>query len=61
MLTIDLKIGKAAVAFFQEEVARVQAFLQNAGIPASDALKTGALEKLDAAGWSEAAQEFFAR
>ena len=56
-----LKIGKAAVAFFQEEVGRFQEFLQNLGVPASEALKNGALEKLDEAGWGKAAEAFFAR
>ena len=57
----SLKIGKAAVAFFQEEVGRFQEFLQNAGVPASEALKNGALEKLDESGWSKATEAFFAR
>lgn len=57
----ELKIGKGAVAFFQEEIGRFQEFLQNAGIPASEALKNGALEKLDESGWGKAAETFFAR
>jgi CheY-like chemotaxis protein len=56
-----LKIGKAAVVFFQEEVGRFQEFLQNLGVPASEALKNGALEKLDETGWGKAAEAFFAR
>ena len=56
-----LKIGKAAVAFFQEEVGRFQQFLQNAGVPASEALKTGALGKLDDSGWNKATEAFFGR
>ena len=57
----DLKIGKSAVAFFQEEISRLQALLQNLGVPATEALKTGALEKLHESDWNKAAQEFFAR
>ena len=57
----SLKIGKAAVAFFQEEVGRFQEFLQSAGMPASEALRTGALGKLDDSGWSRAAEAFFTR
>lgn len=56
-----LKIGKAAVAFFQEEVGRFQALLQNAGIPAGEALRTGALGKLGDSDWNKAAQQFFAK
>ncbi len=56
----SLKIGKAAVTFFQEEIGRFQAFLQNAGVPASEALKNGALGRLDETGWNKAAKEFFA-
>ena len=57
----ELKIGKAAVADLQEEIGRFQEFLQNVGVPASEALKTGALCKLDAAGWNKAAEAFFTR
>ena len=56
----ELKIGKAAVAYFQEEIGRFQEFLQNAGVPASEALKSGALGKLDDANWNKAANAFFA-
>jgi len=59
-----LKIGKSAVAYFQEELDRFKAFLQKLGggeavDPAS--LCIGALEKLDDAQWETAAREFFAR
>jgi glycine cleavage system H protein len=56
----ELKIGKAAVAYFQEEIGRFQEFLQNVGVPASEALKSGALGKLDDADWNKAANAFFA-
>jgi hypothetical protein len=55
-----LKIGKSAIAFFHEEVERIQGFLQNVGIPASEALNTGALEKLDESGWDAVAKAHFA-
>jgi hypothetical protein len=59
-----LKIGKSAVAFFQEEIDRFKAFLQKAsGGDAADpgSLCIGALEKLDDAHWEAAVSEFFAR
>jgi glycine cleavage system H lipoate-binding protein len=59
-----LKIGKSAVAFFQEEIDRFRAFLQKlSGGEVSDpaALCIGALEKLDDARWETAVKEFFAR
>jgi glycine cleavage system H protein len=59
-----LKIGKSAVAFFQEEIDRFKAFLKkaNAGDAAdSGSLYTGALEKLDDARWEAAVNDFFAR
>jgi len=56
-----LKIGKSAVAFFQEEIDRIQAFLRKAGLQGSVGLNVGALEKLDDAGWNSAVREFFAR
>lgn len=55
-----LKIGKSAVAFFQDEIERFQVFLQKAGFPDSGALNIGAFEKLDDSGWDTAVQEFFA-
>ena len=56
-----LKIGKSAVAFFQQEIGRLQEFLQNSGIPATEALKKGALGKLGESDWNRAAQEFFTK
>ena len=56
-----LKIGKSAVAFFQEEIDRFQAFLKKAGVPGSGSLYIGAFEKLDDSGWDTAVGEFFAR
>jgi CheY-like chemotaxis protein len=56
-----LKIGKSAVAFFQEEIDRFQSFLEKAGFPGAGALKVGAFEKLDETGWNTAVKEFFAR
>lgn len=59
-----LKIGKSAVAFFQEEIDRFRAFLQKlTGGEVSDPASfcIGALEKLDDARWETAVKEFFAR
>lgn len=59
-----LKIGKSAVAFFQQEIGRFQAFSQKlSGGEVADpaALCMGALEKLDDAGWDTAVKEFFGR
>ena len=55
-----LKIGKAAVAFFQEEIDRFQAFLRKEGFPGVGDLNIGQLEKLDDSGWNHAVEEFFA-
>lgn len=55
-----LKIGKAAVVFFQDEIERFQAFLHKAGFPDSGTLNIGAFEKLDNSSWDNAVQEFFA-
>jgi len=59
-----LKIGKSAVALFQEDIDRFKAFLRKtegseAAEPAS--LSIGALEKLDDAHWETAVKEFFGR
>lgn len=59
-----LKIGKAAVAFFQEDIDRFRAFLQKAKgsaelDPAS--LCIGAFQDLDDAQWDAAARQFFGR
>jgi CheY-like chemotaxis protein len=59
-----LKIGKSAVAFFQEELERFQAMAQKAnGREASDpsSLCIGAIEKLDDARWATTVKEFFGR
>ncbi|MGK2925414.1 MAG: hypothetical protein ACSLE2_07315, partial [Lysobacterales bacterium] len=58
----NLKIGKSAVAFFQQEIDRFKDFLQKAeGGEAADpaALCIGALESLDDAGWDKAVKAFF--
>ena len=55
-----LKIGKSAVAFFQEEIDRAQAFLKKSGLDATGALNVGAFENLDESGWNNAVREFFA-
>jgi len=58
----QLKIGKSAVALFQEDIDRFQAFVQKANdSEASDpaSLCIGAMEKLDDARWETAVKEFF--
>lgn len=60
----QLKIGKSAVAFIQEDIKRFQEFTKQANIvedtdPA--ALYIGAIEKLDDNGWDTTVQKFFAR
>ena len=59
-----LKIGKSAVAFFQQEIDRFKDFLRKAeGGEAADpaALCIGAFEQLDDSQWDKAVKEFFAR
>ncbi|MBI5209786.1 MAG: response regulator [Elusimicrobia bacterium] len=60
-----LKIGKAAVTLFEEDIERVRAFLRTAAKP-SDApdgseLCVGGFERLDDAHWDLAVKEFFQR
>jgi glycine cleavage system H lipoate-binding protein len=60
----DLKIGKSAVVFFQEDIDRFQAFVQKAnGGEVSDpaSLCIGAIEKMDDARWDTTVKEFFGR
>jgi len=60
----NLKIGKSAVALFQEDIDRFQAFVQKAnGREVSDpaSLCIGAIEKLDDARWETTVKEFFGR
>ena len=59
-----LKIGKSAVAFFQEDIDRFREFVQEAeggeeGDPA--VLYIGAFEKLEEARWAQAVEAFFTR
>jgi glycine cleavage system H lipoate-binding protein len=59
-----LKIGKSAVAFFQDEIERFRAFLQKQSggeVADSATFCIGALEKLDDGHWDAAVKEFFAR
>jgi CheY-like chemotaxis protein len=58
----ELKIGKTAVALFQEDLDRFQAYVQKVnGREVSDpaSLCIGAIEKLDDARWETAVKEFF--
>ncbi len=60
----QLKIGKSAVTFFQEDLDRFKAFVQKTlGNEVSDheSLFIGVIEKLDDAGWETAMKEFFGR
>jgi CheY-like chemotaxis protein len=57
-----LKIGKSAIALFQEDIDRFQAFLQKAnGGEVSDpaSLCIGAIEQMDDARWQTSVKEFF--
>ena len=57
-----LKIGKSAVALFQEDIDRFQAYVQKAnGREISDpaSLCIGAIEKLDDTRWETTVKEFF--
>jgi CheY-like chemotaxis protein len=59
----SLKIGKSAVAFYQTEIDRFRAFLQQTGdeeFADAASLFIGAMEQLDDARWAAAAREFFA-
>lgn len=63
----SLKIGKSAVALFQEDLARITTFMHDtakagpAGDMVDEALCIGALEKLDDTQWTRAAGLFFGR
>jgi len=60
----QLKIGKSAVTFFQNEIDRFQAFVQKAvggEISDSESLSIGVIEKLDDAHWGATVKEFFGR
>jgi CheY-like chemotaxis protein len=60
----QLKIGKSAVALYQEDLDRFQAFVQKVKgqeLTDSPSLSIGAIGKLDDAHWETAVKEFFAR
>jgi len=60
----QLKIGKSAITFVQDEIDRFQAFVrEKSGLEVSDreSLFIGVFEKLDDAGWEMAVKEFFGR
>lgn len=62
-----LRIGQSAVAFFQEDIARFVAYLQETGgtdamgRPPEQALCVGAMERLSPEQWARVAGEFFER
>jgi len=58
----QLKIGRSAVTFFQEDIDRFQAFVQKAsgtGVTDPSSLCIGAIEKMDDARWNATVKEFF--
>jgi len=58
----QLKIGRSAVTFFQEDIDRFQAFVQKAsgtGVTDPSSLCIGAIEKMDDARWNAIVKEFF--
>ena len=60
----QLKLGKSAVTFFQEDLDRFQAFVQKAlgdELSDRDSLFIGVIEKLNDAQWETATKEFFGR
>ena len=60
----DLKIGRSAVAFFQEDIDRFLAFVQktNGGaVSDPESLCIGAIEKLNDTHWETTVKEFFGR
>jgi CheY-like chemotaxis protein/glycine cleavage system H lipoate-binding protein len=58
-----LRIGKSAVALFQDDIERLRSRLRGAGAEegADAALLVGALERLDDERWEALAKEFFGR
>ena len=60
-----LKIGKAAVAFYQEDLERLRALMKDLGSSegreGEDGLTLGRLESLDDTDWERIAAEFFRR
>jgi len=60
----QLKIGKSAVTFFQEDIDHFQDFVRKETgqeISGPEALSIGVIGNLDDAGWESAVKEFFAR
>ena len=60
----QLKIGKSAVTFFQEDIDRFKAFVQKASghdLTGPESLFVGVIKKLDDAGWETAVKEFYGR
>jgi len=60
----QLKIGKSAVTFFQQDIDRFKAFVQKAGghdVIDPESLFIGVIKKLDDAAWETAVREFYGR
>ncbi|MCK7521505.1 MAG: hypothetical protein MZV64_29400 [Ignavibacteriales bacterium] len=62
---LDLKIGKAAVSFYQEDIERLQALKKKtqtskeAELEPEGVIFAGEMEKLDDVSWKRFAEEFF--
>jgi len=63
----DLKIGRSAVALFQEDIERFRTMMKDIGsqqasdVGVEDALHLGELEQLDDVQWERVVKEFFRR
>ena len=58
----ELRIGKSAIAYFQEDLDRLQEFMQKTGgetAASSQLLSIGVFENLDDSRWNEAVKSFF--
>ncbi|TBR20521.1 response regulator [bacterium] len=55
-----LKVGKAAVALFEEDIARLKGFLKE-GSDEPEAIRTGILAELGEPVWERGTKEFFSR
>jgi glycine cleavage system H lipoate-binding protein len=58
----ELRIGKSAIAYFQEDLDRLQEFMQKTGgetVAGSELLSIGAFKDMDDSRWNEAVKAFF--
>lgn len=56
-----LKVGKAAVALFEEDIARFKALARERLGEEAGPIRSGMLAEFDAAGWAGGVREFFSR